>query len=341
MKKDKVNIYDIAEMAGVSIATVSRVMNGSEKVSEKTRKKVMEIIERESFTPNVFAQGLGLHTMHTVGILVPDISDPYMSAAVAWIEKGLSENGYDCILSCSGFEIEDKQRHTEMLLSKHVDALIFLGSTYAGSGKSAEETEYIRKAAAQVPVFTINGHVKGDNIYSSVNGDEEAVYEVTKKLILKGRRKPVFLTDSGSYSALKKRKGFEKALKECGIEADESTKIHVENTIYGVRDALLSRKENFDVVIAANDIIAVGAVKYAAAAKRKLPEDLEIVGYNNSGLVRVCEPELSSIDNKTEQMCRDTVKRMIAVLENGSTIENKKVVIYCDFVERGTTDIGG
>ena len=341
MKKDKVNIYDIAEMAGVSIATVSRVMNGSDKVSEKTRKKVMEVIEREDFTPNAFAQGLGLHTMHTVGILVPDISDPYMSAAVAWLEKGLSENGYDCILSCSGFEQEGKQRHAEMLLSKSVDALIFLGSTYAGSGRNPDETEYIRKAAAQVPVFTINGYVEGANIYSSVNADEEAVYEVTKKLIRKGRRKPVFLTDSGSYSALKKRKGFERAMKECGIKADESSMIHVENTIYGVRDVLLSRKESFDAVIAANDIIAVGAVKYANTAKRKLPEDLEIVGYNNSGLVRVCEPELSSIDNKTEKMCRDTVKRMIEVLENEDPVENKKVVISCEFVERGTTDIGG
>ena len=127
MKKDTINIYDIAEMAGVSIATVSRVVNGSDKVSEKTRKKVMEVIEREGFTPNVFAQGLGLHTMHTVGIMVPDISDLYMSAAVAWLEESLSGHGYDCILGCSGFEQDGKRRHTEMLLSKHVDALIFVG----------------------------------------------------------------------------------------------------------------------------------------------------------------------------------------------------------------------
>ena len=71
------NIYDIAKMAGVSIATVSRVVNGSDKVSEKTKRRVMEVIEKEGYTPNVFAQGLGLNTMHTAGILVPDISDLY------------------------------------------------------------------------------------------------------------------------------------------------------------------------------------------------------------------------------------------------------------------------
>ena len=339
MKKDTINIYDIAEMAGVSIATVSRVMNGSEKVSEKTRRKVMEIIEREGFTPNVFAQGLGLNTMHTVGILVPDIADLYMSAAVAWLEESLSEKGYECILSCSGFAPEEKQKHTEMLLTKHVDALIYVGSTYAGSGRSEDETEYIRKAAKQIPVFIINGYVKGDNVYSSVNEDEEAVYEVTLKLLEKGRRKPVFITDSGSYSALQKKRGFERAVKSRGMDRTEEMEIHVANSIYAVRDTLLAAGKEIDAVIATNDTIAVGAVKYAKAAGKRVPEELEIVGYNNSDIVMAVEPELSSIDNKTEQVCRDTVERMIKVLENSGSIDNSKVSVSCRFVERNTTHI--
>ena len=338
MKKDTINIYDIAEMAGVSIATVSRVVNGSDKVSEKTRKKVMEVIEREGFTPNVFAQGLGLHTMHTVGIMVPDISDLYMSAAVAWLEESLSGHGYDCILGCSGFEQDGKRRHTEMLLSKHVDALIFVGSTYAGSGKKADETDYIRNAAKQVPVFIINGYVKGDNVYSSVNGDEAAVYRVTKALLLKGRRKPVFITDSGSYSAIQKKSGFEKAIAGSGIGLKDQMELHVENSIYSVRDALLGAGWDFDAVVATNDIIAIGAIKYANAVNKRIPEDIEIVGYNNSNIVRACEPELSSIDNRTEQVCRDTVDRMIKVLENGGG-DNGKVEVSCRFVERSTTRI--
>ena len=337
MKKDTVNIYDIAEMAGVSIATVSRVMNGSDKVSEKTRTKVMEVIDRVGFTPNAFAQGLGLHTMHTVGILVPDIADLYMSTAVAWLEESLSENGYECILSCSGFELEGKQSHTEMLLTKHVDALIYVGSTYAGRGIDPEETEYIRKAAKQIPVFILNGYVKGDNVYSSVNEDEAAVFEVTSKLLRKGRKNPVFITDSGSYSALQKKSGFEKALGSFGMELTDRMELNVENSIYAVRDTLLNAGTDFDAVIATNDIIAVGAIKYANAAGRSIPDDLEIVGYNNSNIVRVCEPELSSIDNKTEQICRDTVRKMIAVIENREAVDNKKVAVSCEFVERSTT----
>ena len=125
------NIYDIADMAGVSIATVSRVVNGSSKVSEKTRQKVLDVIEKSGYTPNVFAQGLGLNTMHTIGILVPQISDLYMANAVSYLEQRLHKLGYNCILSCSGFLANQKDAHVQMLLSKRIDALILVGSTYA------------------------------------------------------------------------------------------------------------------------------------------------------------------------------------------------------------------
>ena len=102
------NIYDIAALAGVSIATVSRVVNDSPKVSEKTKEKVRAVMEEQNYTPNVFARGLGLNSMHTVGIVCPDVSDVYMANAVAHLEKYLKKYGYDCILACSGYEYEDK-----------------------------------------------------------------------------------------------------------------------------------------------------------------------------------------------------------------------------------------
>ena len=100
------NIYDIAELSGVSIATVSRVVNDSPKVSEKTKMKVRAVMEANNYTPNVFARGLGLNSMKTVGIVCPDVSDDYMAGSVAYLEKRLRSYGYDCILYCSGYEYE-------------------------------------------------------------------------------------------------------------------------------------------------------------------------------------------------------------------------------------------
>lgn len=154
-----INIYDIAKRSGVSIATVSRVVNGSPKVSDRTKERVMSVIEEAGYTPNAFARGLGLDSMKTIGILCPDISDVYMAKAVSYLEKGLHGQGYDCILGCSGYEQKDKESYTRLLLSKRVDMLILIGSTYVGNGRNQKETDYIREAAKRVPVFLINGYM--------------------------------------------------------------------------------------------------------------------------------------------------------------------------------------
>lgn len=338
-KDESLNIYDIANMAGVSIATVSRVVNGSNKVSEKTRQKVLKIIEDVGYTPNVFAQGLGLNTMHTVGILVPDISDIYMSHAVFFLERELAQFGYDCVLSCSGFEQEGKEKNINLLLSKHVDALILVGSTYAGTGRNTSETDYIREAAKQAPVFIMNGNVSGDRIYSAMCDDEVAVYKTTSKLIESGRKNIIFLTDSHSYSAIRKQRGFESALKDAGVPYSSQMEHHVKNNFHAVKEYLLGLKENdFDAAIATNDEIAIGVMKFAFEKKKKIPKDIAVIGYNNSDFSVACEPELTSIDNHVEQMCIDTVDRLIAVLDGSDKMVITKVIVGCDLIERGTTD---
>ena len=100
------NIYDIASKAGVSIATVSRVLNGKGNVSEKTKEHVLKIIEEMGYTPNIFARGLGLNSIKMVGILCSDVSDIYYATAVSTLEKELRRGGYDSLLCCTGDNIE-------------------------------------------------------------------------------------------------------------------------------------------------------------------------------------------------------------------------------------------
>ena len=113
-------IYDISEKAGVSIATVSRVLNGSSNVSEKTKKKVLDVINQYEYTPNAFARGLGLNTMKTIGIMCADSSDLYLAKAIYYIEQKLRANGYDSILCCTGYELETKMASMNLLITKKV-----------------------------------------------------------------------------------------------------------------------------------------------------------------------------------------------------------------------------
>ena len=261
------NIYDIAELSGVSIATVSRVVNDSPKVSEKTKMKVRAVMEANNYTPNVFARGLGLNSMKTVGIVCPDVSDDYMAGSVAYLEKRLRSYGYDCILYCSGYEYEDKAAAVHLILQKRIDALFLVGSHYAGNGKG-NDVDYVREAADTIPVFLINGYVRCPGVYCVLSDNYQAVYDAVSALTEAGKKSILFLYDSNSYSTMEKMRGYEDALRDNGLSVTEEQKIFVQNKILTVRDMLLEKEElEFDAVAATDDGLAIGALKYARKKK--------------------------------------------------------------------------
>lgn len=330
-----VNIYDIAKLAGVSIATVSRVVNDSPKVNDKTKEKVLRVMEENHYTPNVFARGLGLNSMKSVGLVCPDVSDNYMAKAVAYLEKNLRGYGYDCILYCSGYDEEDKRQAVELILKKRIDALVLIGSNYADDRD--ENTSYIKEVAQQIPVFMINGFVEGENIYCILADDYQAVYDVAEELIFSGKRRILFLSNSESFSAMQKRKGYEDAHRNHGVPILEELKLYTENSIHGARNQLLlCRDIVFDSVIATEDGLAIGALKYAKARGISVPGELSVVGYNNSELSISCEPELTTVDARGEILCRSAIDSMMALL-SGEKIR-QRTIIKCHLIKRHTTD---
>lgn len=329
------NIYDIAKLAGVSIATVSRVVNDSPKVSDKTKEKVRKVMEDNHYTPNVFARGLGLNSMKTVGLVCPDVADNYMAKAVAYLEKNLRGYGYDCILYCSGYDEEDKRQAVELILKKRIDALVLVGSNYVGS--TTEEPSYIREVALEIPVFMINGYIEGENIYCTLADDYQAVYDATEELIFSGKKRILFLSNSDSFSARQKMKGYEDALKAHKMPVLSELKFYTENSIHSTRDRLLKcRKLDFDSVIATEDGLAIGVLKYAKARGIAVPGEISVVGYNNSELSISCEPELTTVDARGEILCKTAIDSMMALL-GGEEIEHKHLV-KCHLVKRHTTD---
>lgn len=329
------NIYDIAKLAGVSIATVSRVVNGSAKVSARTREKVLRIMEEQNYTPNVFARGLGLGSMQAVGIICPDVADPFMAQAVACLEKSLRGYGYDCILSCSGYAPGDKRRAVERIMDRGIDALLLVGSNY--SEVPQEDSDYIRSAASSLPVFLINGLVEGENIFNILADDRGAVYRATEALLLSGRKRILFLANSRSHSASQKLKGYEDALRSRGMPVLGELKFYTESPLHEVRDLLLLNSSLcFDSVIAAEDSLGVAALKYARARGLKVPQELSVIGYNNSILSVSCEPELTSVDNRKETLCRMAVDSLMAHI-NGAKVPPVQYV-ETNLVKRCTTD---
>jgi LacI family transcriptional regulator/LacI family asc operon transcriptional repressor len=332
------NIYDVSEKAGVSIATVSRVINGNSNVSEKTKQKVLAVMEEIGYVPNVFARGLGLNTMHTIGIMCADSSDIFLANAVNYIERELRKNGYDSFLCCTGYELKNKQNYLNLLLSKRVDAIILIGSGFLEFNK--KDNQYIFNASKEVPVLLMNGYLNNYNIFCTLCDDLQASYEATKLLLGEGRNSPLFLYTAKSYSSLQKLEGYKKAVIEAKNAISEEYIQLCPNTVEDAKNLLLKLSQeglSFDSVFAAEDILGIGAIKYAKEKGIEIPKDLSIIGYNNSILSTCCEPELTSIDNHVEALSITSVNTLMRVL-SGEKMPNKHTISN-DLILRKTTNI--
>lgn len=332
------NIYDISERAGVSIATVSRVLNGKAKVSEKTRQKVLAVMEETGYQPNVFARGLGLDTMHTIGILCADSSDSYLANAVYFLEQELRRYQYDVLLCCTGYEQKQRESYAKLLMSKRVDAVIFAGSNFVEEKEA--QNAYIRKIAKKVPVLILNGYLEGENLYSAACDDQEAQYRVTKSFLEAGEKRILYLARRMSYSTKQKLAGFKKAYKDAGLSYLEDQILVFNGSVMETKEMLLKRLGEtceYQVIMAADDELAIGALKYAKQRKIKVPKELQIVGFNNSDMSVCCEPELTTIDNKLKYSCVNATTLLMQVLSGEEA--PARIMISAEVVERNTTKI--
>ncbi|MBE5833467.1 MAG: LacI family transcriptional regulator [Butyrivibrio sp.] len=336
---NQLTIYDISKKAGVSIATVSRVLNGSSSVKPKTRKKVMDIIDQYGYKPNAFARGLGLNSMKTIGILCADSSDLYLAKAIYFIERNLRENGYNSVLCCTGYELDAKKESLSLLLSQHVDSVVMVGSNFVSSND--EENQYIKDAASSVPIMLLNADFDCPNVYCTLCDDQKATQEVTDALIAMGITDILYLYNSRSYSGIKKISGYQtsfighdlelkKELQQCfnGSHEDvEGVKVFL--------NELWDKGVHFHAIITSEDFLAIGAMKFAKSKGLNIPKDLQIVGYNNSILTLCSEPDLTSVNNRLEDMCVQLVKTLIGTL--GQNEMPQKTIFSGEIIKRGST----
>lgn len=332
-------IYDISEKAGVSIATVSRVLNGGKNVSEKTRAKVMAVVEENGYTPNLFARGLGINSMNTIGILCVDSSDIFLAKGVYFLEENLHKKGYDSLLCCTGYSQKNKEEYLDLLISKKVDACIMVGSSLVG--ETEKENRYIKEAAKKIPIMLLNGYIDGQNIYSVLADDYETTYQVTNKMYQSGVEDILYYYNSNSYSGKQKLAGFRDAMTANGVDESNQMVLYYggdREDIDSIVDELVKKRKegcHFNGIIASDDNMAISAVKYGKKINLKIPQELSVVGYNNSIIAKCCEPELTSIDNHLEVLCKNLISTLMDVLEGEKAAP--RAVFSGELIQRGTT----
>ena len=198
------NIKEIAKLAGVSVATVSRVINTPSAVSDKTRERVQKIMEEQNYKPNVFARGLNAKSTNTVGILCPEMNDINHAKVISILERLLRSHGFDCLLYCTGSYLPYSKKNLELLAAKQVAAILAVGSACDSENDKAA----FRAVAQQIPVIVLNGLVSVPGVYNIFCDEERAVRDLTAELIRSGCRSLYFIEDNSTFSAHQKRSIF-------------------------------------------------------------------------------------------------------------------------------------
>ena len=325
------NIYDIAREAGVSITTVSRVLNNKSNVSESTRKKIQEVLERHSYQPSAIARGLVAGTMKTVAILMVDVRTPHYATTAFTMEQKLSKLGYMVLLCNTGENTEDWKRYLRELYERKVDGIILVGSIY----KQLEQDDALDLVRG-IPIVMSNGRIDRENVYSVMVDEGRGIALATEHLYRRGRMRIAYVKDKQTESAERKMNGYRNKMAELGFPEDEQTVREIEYTAEaGAEIALRLYGEGYDALVFGEDLTAVGAVNGLLDAGIRVPEEVAVTGCNNSEYASLCRPGLTSINNKAEVLSSLSVQLLVDILSEKTEIA--ELVVIPELVVRGTS----
>jgi LacI family transcriptional regulator len=330
MKKSKVTIYEVAGKANVSLATVSRVLNYPEKVKTATRDRVMSVINELGYRPNAIARGLASRKSTFIGIVVPDFSRASVAEAVNGIALLANQYGYQILVFPAEGEDRSSKDVWADVVASQVDGVLYLNDLVTD-----KDVDYMKTMS--VPIVIVNVLLEEENSMPTVNIDyERAAYEITKKLIARGRKQIMLAQTRRQYSMNHaKEMGYLRALKEAGLNPiilRTSGKPHVNYPV--VTDFL--RKTKVDAIIGVRDSIAVACLNVVIELGQSVPNDVEVYGFQNTRTALLSRPQLSTIDVPTFEIGKQSME-MLSILMNEEPLEQHAVIVPYGIVERGST----
>ncbi len=309
----KVTIKDIAKEADVSITTVSRVLNNKPDVGDDTRAKILKIIEEMNYNPNSVARGLVMQKTHTIGLIIPDISNPFFPQIVRAVEDKAQQLGYSVILFNTDNHLERERKAVELFKSKQLDGLIV--SLSLGNEEILKDLK-----KANYPVVQIDRSVL-DHIYPLVSIDnKKSAYQMVEYLLKKGHKKIAHISgDLNTTTARERLLGYKKALKDYEININEDYIIegdYTQDSAYQAMQKLLKLKSPPTAVFAANDLSAAGVYKALFAAGLRIPEDMAVAGHDDINLASLLKPELTTMFQPKYKMGERAVTVLLKMIDN-------------------------
>ncbi len=308
------NISEIAELAGVSRAAVSRYLNNGY-ISDEKKAKIKEVIDRTGYQPSVQAQILRTKKTKMVGVVLPKINSESISRMTAGISEILSAKGYQLLLANTGNNTEEELNYLRIFQDNYVDGIIFIATIITAKHRKLLEQ-------MKVPVVVLGQHIKG---FSCVYQNDYAAAHDIARLIVNSSKNPCYIgvTQSDEAVGQNRRQGFEAAMQESGYELSDRNVVEAGFSIsagYEQMKRLYELNPSLDGVLCATDSIAVGAFKYLSENKILIPGQVRLAGMGDSSIGNVISPSLTSVHFHYKTSGQEAARLLLEHIEDSQAI---------------------
>ena len=309
--KKTVSIKDVAAYVGLSVGTVSMALNNSEKIADKTKSIVKKAAEELGFKKNPFARSLSTQSSGMVGCIVPDLTNNFYGEMISHLQADLAELGYGLVVGCSNESSRLENKLIEQFLDKGVDGII----SVPVSEVDPDLTEIKKLIQRDYPIVFISSYYREIPRYTVMCDLKDGMYKLAKNMFEQGHRNFVIITGNKKLVPSGERvDGLMKAVKEFDIKVDDSNFIEADKvTFIGGYSAIndIYNEKKPDLVLAINDIMAMGIISSLKSQKVRIPKDVSVTGFDDIAIAAFQETPLTTVSQSLNQMSKRAVKLLL------------------------------
>jgi len=334
MIKRNLNIKHIAKISGFGVSTVSRVINNHPDVSDKTREKILKVIEEHNYIPNNSARNLKKTETNNIGLLVKGIYNPFFSEIVHTIENRLNDAGYSMIIHYKYDNINDIGAAIQFIKEKRLKGLIYLGGDF-----NDEDDEQLRYINTPIVITSPNiiEEAYRKTFSSIVIENEKAAYDAVDYLVKLGHRKIATIVTELKEKSIGELRldGYRKALEDNNIPYNKEYVRVGEFTFesaYNEMNDLLDNNEDITAVFAISDIMAIGASKAILSRGLRVPEDISVIGFDGIEYSRYFHPSLATIEQPKEEFGHKSIEILFKLIDG--KIDHQHIILDTKLLKR-------
>ncbi|SHK33565.1 LacI family DNA-binding transcriptional regulator [Tepidibacter formicigenes] len=333
-----VTIKDIARKAGVSRTTVSRVLNDSGYVKDETRQKVLKVIKELNYTPSAIARSLSTNKTNTIGVIVPEINNPFFGEIIKGVSQVADEHDLNIIL-CNTDDNREKELKALKLLKEQRIQGIIITPTYAEDQFNSEYLSTLENLG--IPVILLDGHVKYTDFSGIFIDHVKGAYDATKALIEAGHKKIAIINGRKNYKiTIDRLKGYKKALDEYNIAIKDKYISYGDfeyKSAYKATKQILKMDDRPTAVFVTSNMMILGSIRAFYEENINIPQDMAIIGFDKIDAINIIGMNISFVIGPSIEMGKAGMKMLIDNLDNKKSREEiKRITLFPELVLKGS-----